>query len=171
MTDWGSVPAWLGLAGAAVAVLAYLAGRRDAARTHAAAVYAVITGSRQMPDASVTEDNRRFTKVVVHNDGDLPALDVSPSVWEWGRRRWTWRFRRHTDWWTGKRVQGIVYATIAPHSTGAEHEFLGIGLPPRGQPDTVRPPVVLVFLDGNGRRWVRWPDGRLHRIWPGFRRG
>ena len=30
-------------------------------------------------------------------------------------------------------------------------------------------PIIIVFTDGNGRRWVRWPDGRLSRQFRPFR--
>ena len=28
------------------------------------------------------------------------------------------------------------------------------------------PPIVLMFRDGNGRLWARWPDGQLKRVSP-----
>jgi hypothetical protein len=170
--DWGSVPAWLALGGVVVAVAVFVAGRADATRKHAASVYVVITsfkagtGDRYLADAPGAEAPPPFTKVVIQNDGDLPVVDANVSVWEWGHRRWDWWDRGMTDWWTGQRVRGVDYATIAPHSEATEHEFPAVGLPATRRPgDTARPPVILIFRDGNGRRWVRWPDGRLSRVW------
>jgi hypothetical protein len=54
---------------------------------------------------------------------------------------------------------------IGAHSETDLHNLGKLGNRP---PDTepARPPVLIRFVDCNGRRWVRWPDGKLDALWP-----
>jgi hypothetical protein len=165
MTDWGSVPQWLALGGVLLAVASYIAGRWDVVRDNAAKVYVIITafqigtGRADGPGA--------WTKARIHNGSALPIYDAALSAWEWGARRSTWRLRKHSAWMTGEQVTGCVFPTISPGGDSDEEELFGLHHPSREdpKPESIRPPLMLVFRDGNGRRWVRWPDGRLNRVW------
>jgi hypothetical protein len=105
-----------------------------------------------------------FTKYQIVNDGALPASSVGVSAWTWGRRRITWRFRRRDSWMTGSRLEGgAVFPTIVPRSRTEVHDLPGLWeWGPPGDP----PPIMLTFRDGLGRRWIRWPDGKLTRLTP-----
>jgi hypothetical protein len=153
MVDWGSVPAWLGeLAGIAV-VIAFLAGRLDARRELAAQVLAthVSTQLTTTAESSIT--------VQVANYSPAPIFNVGVATYDWGRRRWDWRLRHRRKWWTGARFAGRVVVTIPPELHGPVCD-----LPAPRTPGKLGelPPVIVTFTDGNGHRWVRWPDGRLN---------
>jgi hypothetical protein len=155
--DWVG---WLALVGGFVALVTFSMGRRDLARADAACVYVLVTKFRA---GTPTEKHPIFTTYQIFNPSRLPLLGVSPSAWTWGRRRVTWRFRRYERWMTGQRLVGRAYATIAPNGSTHEHDLPGL--------ETVggagaTPPVMLIFRDGHGRRWVRWPDGKLCRLYP-----
>jgi hypothetical protein len=159
--DWVQ---WLALVGglvaAVVAAVAFVLGRRDVARTLAASVYVIIPKFRYGRDPTVPA----FTTYRVVNDGPAPALQVGVSAWEWGRRRSTWRFRRHEHWMMSRRIEpGAVFSTIEPASSTKEHDLQGVTSYAWGGEN---PPVMLVFRDGQGRRWVRWPDGKLTKLYP-----
>jgi len=163
-TDWATVvPAWLALGGAFAALLAYLGGRTDARRRHAAAVFVVVTSFR---DGTKPHDPLGYTRYCIHNNGDLPLTDVRVSMWKGDRRKQLWRFQTPDGWLFGGRVKEKVFPTIFPpnEADAEEHDF---GMPPLGwesNSNGTNPPLTLVFCDGNGRRWVRWPDGRLSRL-------
>lgn len=164
--DWGSVPAWLGLGGALIAAMSFLAGRRDAKRRPAALVFPITVnhrfGTSKPPDT--------FTNVQIENGSDMPIYDCILVLYQWGRRRRLWRFHTVQNWMTGERVVGRVYSIIRANSVSQVAELPGLGLPPQGkgwraQMD-MAPTALLMFRDGNGRRWVRWPDGKLTRLRP-----
>ena len=164
-TDWGSVPSWLGLAGVVVAAAAFVSGRFDAMRRPASMVFPIVTSYKY---GSRDEDNH--TTVRIENGSDMPAFECGISLYDWGRRRRAWRVRPHDNWMTGKRIVGRVYPTLLAHSETGEDQLPGLANPmePDHTPTLryVSPNVLLVFRDGNGRRWVRWPDGKLSRLRP-----
>jgi hypothetical protein len=159
VVDWGSVPAWLAIVcsgGGAAAV----ATARSARRTHGAAVYVTSAGYR----VSDPPDPDDFTGYKLVNSGTLPVHDVGISVWEFGRRRWLWRFRNGARWMTGERLQGRVYPSVEPGDEKTANDMPAphrVVKRPRG---AVAPLLLLTFRDGVGRRWVKWPDGRLNRV-------
>lgn len=155
--DWVQ---WLTLAGGLTAVVTFVTSRRDATRSEAAGLYAVVTGYQAAPAPA---DRPVHTRYKVVNDGQQPALAVGISAWGWGRRRWTWRVRPHADWMTGTRIVGTVYPSISPRSETPEDEFPGVDVV---GPAEERPPLMLIYRDGHGRRWVRWPDAKLTRLSP-----
>ena len=76
-------------------------------------------------------------------------------------------FEERGQWMTGRRIAGNVYSTLLAHSASKESELPGVGLPVSNKKlgDTqVMPVLLLAFRDGNGRRWIRWPDGKLSRL-------
>jgi hypothetical protein len=157
--DWVQL---LALTGGLVAALAFVAGRLDLARSDAAAVYVI---TKPVPIES-NEQEYRPGKYEVHNDGPLPILSVFVFVWEGeSRRRRTWRLRPPEAWMTGRStVDGFGYPIVAPRSSTEEADLLGGMADPYWTGDP--PQVMLIFLDGRGRYWVRWPDGRLSRLRP-----
>jgi hypothetical protein len=155
--DWVQ---WLGLGGALAAVATFWSNRRDAARSDAASVYVQVTLFQSAP---APEDSWVFTRFQIVNDSRFPASSVGVDAWDWGRRRFMWRFLLHRGWWTGHRITGAVYPTITPSHATAEHDFPG---PEKSGPAGEVPPIMLRFRDGHGREWVRWPDGKLTRLAP-----
>lgn len=159
-TDWGTVPSWLALAGGSTALLTYLSARRDTRRAAAAGVYIVVSKFR----FSVPPAEGDFTEYKLVNGGLLPIYDASVSVWEFGTERRTWRFRRECDWMTGARIGGRVHTAIEPGGSAT-----GEDMPAPEYPEThstpISPPILLIYRDGNGRQWVRWPTGKLSRVW------
>jgi hypothetical protein len=152
---------WLGLGGAAAAVATFVWSRVDASRAEASAVYVMVTLFQHGP---VPPDTAMFTRYEIINDGSQPALSVGVDAWDWGRRRITWRFRRHKHWMTSDWVAtGGVYPTITPKTRIEADDLPGLDdWGPAGE----RPPIMLRFRDGQGRQWVRWPDGKLTRLTP-----
>jgi hypothetical protein len=157
-TDWGNVPAWIALVGGLSALVSYATARVDARRVVASGLYVVPTRYKYGDPPS--DENRSDHKIA--NAGSLPVYDVGVSVWEFGRRRWFWRFRLATDWMSGKRLEGRVFPAIEPGGT-VDVEDMTPPQRPTEPTDSRRPPILLIFRDGNGRKWVRWPDGRLNR--------
>lgn len=161
--DWGSVPAWIALLGAFVAAAAFVSGRLDAAKSQARSIYVMVmaalpsgTGSREAP----------HTVIELHNDSDFPIVDVGVTEWEWGKRLRRWRLRPQAKWWTTEVACGFMYSTVLPNSKIKEDDLMPVkGNPPPGSP-SLNPPIMLTFRDASGRRWVRWPDGKLSRRWP-----
>lgn len=107
-------------------------------------------------------DNHRVLNAVLVNDGPAPIRFVGVTLFRPGRRRWGWRLRpSRTSRWTGEKVSGRFFPIVWPETRidGDNMEFVGrfqdwgLGFHP----------IVVEFTDGNGRRWVRWPDGRLSR--------
>jgi hypothetical protein len=154
--DWVQ---WLALVGGLVAAAAFVVGRRDVSRADAARVYAIVSKYRYGLGKEPI-----FTTFKVVNDSAAPALQVGVSAWDWGRRRRAWRLRRHEQWMTGRRIHGNVFSTIEPNSSTKEHDLPGL-TSYAGQGGE-SPPIMLVFRDGQGRRWVRWPDGKLTTLYP-----
>ena len=157
---WDAVASALALAGGLAAVATFTATRRDRVRELAAKTYVIITKYR-----CGTEDQNPITVVEIHNDSELPVYRLSLMAWDWGVPRITWRLRSIDHWMTSRRVDAHLLATIPPHSRSREHTLIGIDVWSSPGP-AERPPVMLVFLDGHGRWWVRWPDGKLNRVSP-----
>jgi hypothetical protein len=79
-------------------------------------------------------------------------------LFEQGRRRWLWRWLPADEWLSGRQLGMDRVPMMGPDAV----EILRPGR--EGQAKSVatdRPEIVLVFTDGKGARWVRWPDGRL----------
>lgn len=109
------------------------------------------------------DDRRPLTEFEIVNNSRLPVFDVGVSAWQWGRRRLTWRIRRYDRWMTRDLLVSRVYPMIRPTSRTDADDLPGLPTP---GPPGVPPPVMLVFTDGHGRRWVRWHDGRLTKLYP-----
>jgi hypothetical protein len=58
---------------------------------------------------------------------------------------------------------GGVFPTIFPKESTDVHDVAGLR---EWGPAGELPPIMLVFRDGLGRRWVRWHDGKLTRLAP-----
>jgi hypothetical protein len=152
--EWGTVPQWLTLGTLLLALGAFVVERWDKTRAPACGVYAVV----DHPDADVGSDPVP-TEVKVWNNGDFPVFEVFLSVWDRGKRRMTWRFRRHEHWLTGTRLQLCTIRHVSPKASADADVTCELGAKPRD-----KAPIVISFRDGNGRCWVRWPDGQLtHR--------
>lgn len=169
--DWGTVPQWLGLAAAIVAVTAFVVSRRDLSRTEASSVY-VMADSHKYSMKRVDNDDGTTDRITslelagrIHNAASTPITDCTMHLYAPnGRRRlWWWTSQSPQAWWTTKRLIGRSYYTIAPESAGEQFEYhrqIDIqGGPPKGLPT-----MVTTFTDGHGRRWVRWPSGKLSRV-------
>ncbi len=134
-----------------VALSSFAFGRRDFGREHAANVYALSIEWR-------VGDADAFTKVRIRNGGP-PRSSPSVSRCTTGVGVVICGGYEPTRWWSGTRFVGRAFAIILPSSEGELAELPA--------PTTTRgadvPPVILTFTDGNGRRWIRWPDGRLSR--------
>jgi hypothetical protein len=159
--SWSRVGGALALAGGLAAVAAFVANRLDQARAMAASLYVQVPLHLAGPAPT---PQRAFTKYQIVNGGALPASTVGVSAWDWGeRRRITWRFRRHDNWMTGGRMGGHVFPTIFPNSSTEVHDLPGLW---EWGPPGELPPIMLTYRDGLGRRWIRWPDGKLTRLAP-----
>lgn len=167
VVEWGTVPQWLGLLSILVAVAVFGAGRLDSARAQASGVYLMVTSFHY---GVGTEREKDHTHVEIHNDTDLPIYDVSIAAWQWGARRVLWRLRKSAEWLTGDRLDGRLWVSLRPRSSVATEDLTPVNGYPVGYPKargkSINPPVTLAFRDANGRRWVRWEDGRLSRRWP-----
>ena len=152
---------WLALAGGLVAVAAFVVSLHESAKRHASAIFVVATHTPHGDPPRPGE----FTRFVFHNDSDLPALDVTVSAWAFGRRRRLWRLCRPDKWLGSKRLGSWHYPTVPPHTSTKEEQLKPPPVTPKRGGST-RPPLVITFRDGTGRRWVRWPDGRLQRRVP-----
>jgi len=164
--EWGTVPAWVALIGALVAAIAFVSGRLDATRAQAQAVYLIVTSSHYGVGPNRSKDH---THVEVSNDSALPVYDLSIAGWQWGKRRRFWRFRKPDEWMTSERLDGRLWVVMRPQSKVTDDQMQPVkGFPPstgRSPRDSLSPPFTLTFRDASGRRWVRWPDGKLHRRW------
>jgi hypothetical protein len=156
--EWGTVPEWLTLGTLLLALGAFVVERWDKTRTPACGVYAVV----DHPDADVGPAAVP-TKVQIWNNGDFPVFDVFVSVWDGGKRRMTWRFRRHEHWLTGTRRQLCMIRHVSPEASADADVMWRLAAKPSDDA-SIMPPIVIKFREGNGRCWVRWPDGQLtHR--------
>lgn len=162
---WEDVLQVVAVFGGLTAVATFVAARLDTGRAQAAGIYVLVTGYRY--GAPSEDEPGNFTNYQIVNDSELPALDVGLSAWQFGERRRLWRFHSHNDWMTSERITGRLFPTVLPRSRTDEDDIWPPDMPDRQPPgSSLRPPLVLTFRDGRGRRWVRWPDGKLSRRWP-----
>jgi hypothetical protein len=77
--DWVQ---WLALAGGLTAVLTYVSGRLDTARSEAGKLFVLVTDFETGPPSALV-----FTKYKVVNESDLPVSSVEVRTFGWGRRR------------------------------------------------------------------------------------
>jgi hypothetical protein len=175
--EWGPVSSWFVVGSVLVAASTFWAARRDAVRAQASKVYGVDSGDRFS-----TGGPNEFMVVGVWNRSDGPIFDIHVFLYRYGgrrRRTWRWRSRNPYLWLTSEYVQRAAGFGADVFGPEVEVPPLDAGLQARvafgdpGRP-VVKPdepldssgyiaPVVVTFTDGNGRRWVRWPDGRLSR--------
>ncbi len=103
------------------------------------------------------------TQVTVVNSGRLLVRRVYVTAREPGRRRLTWRLRRYENWTSGHHI--ICEEIKKPLEPG---ERVDLELPAPRSPAVGgdEPPVILSFRDGRDRRWVRWPNSRVTRMYP-----
>ena len=160
--DWGSVPAWVGLIGALVAGASYLAGRHEQRRALAAKVYVMPVSGLYKLDLLDPIPNRLELGVQVVNDSPGPIFDIHVIVWNHGgRRRIVWQLWPYYERVTRGHVTDAVVTAMWPESRSKEFAMVGrIGRMPIGmRRDSFA--ISISFRDANGRRWVRWPDGRM----------
>jgi hypothetical protein len=154
---WGDAGSWLALIIALVAAVAFVGGRLDDRRALASRVYVVVSKSTASDDSPGGAADR--VSVRPTNYGEVPIFGLAIALHSFGHRRRSWRFQQREQWWTGQPVPGGVrsYPMIEPDSSGQAVELpVPEGLHPRRDPQ-----VILTFRDSNGRRWVRWPNGKL----------
>lgn len=156
--DWGSVPAWFTLLAVGIAAATYGAARRDTARGPAGHVHAIVTSFRQSTDA-----DDRHTEVVIVNGSHMPIFDVEVMLFGPGKRWRLWRVRRRRNFMSGDLIASRTIHTMTAASESEELPFPGLEVTLM-EMSFARPPVVVRFGDGNGRRWIRWSDGRLSRV-------
>ena len=66
---------------------------------------------------------------------------------------------------TGDRIEGRVHVNIEPGGTAVGTDMTAPQYPkPKHSKSSGSPPVMLIFRDGFGREWVRWPNGKLNRV-------
>lgn len=148
-----SMAGWLAFGGVLIALSSFVFGRRDFGRELAGKVFVLtLRWHVGIPEA--------FTKVRVTNGGASPIFSVGVATFDWGRRGRVWWLRRPDRWWTGDRLVGRTFAIVSPSS---QTEIAELPAPTTAERGPELPPVILTFTDGNGRRWIRWPDGRLSR--------
>ena len=155
--DWGDAWPWLVLIIAVVVAVAFVAGRLDDRSSLASHVYVVLTRSTASDNSPGEAAGHVSVRPV--NYGDAPIFGLAVAVHALGHRRRFWRFQPREQWWTGAPVPGGVrtYPMIEPDSSGQTVELpVPEELAPRRDPH-----VILTFRDSNGRRWVRWPNGKL----------
>jgi len=157
--DMGSVPAWIGLAGAFIALATWLGRRRAAALR----VYVVATKWRWSQPPKDTD----FTNYKIVNNGTLLIRHVRVSVWGDGKRRWFWRFRHGERWMTGERLEGRIHHAVEPGSPAKGTDMM---MPTSWlQKAKVREPRIMLIFEQGRRTWVQWPDSRLNRVYWGPR--
>jgi hypothetical protein len=153
--DWGDAGVWLALIIAVVVAVAFVAGRLDDRRALASRVYVVLSHPSDKPAGAAD----RHVSVRPTNYGEAPVFGLAVALHAVGHRRRSWRFQHREHWWTGALLpEGVRnYPMIEPDSSGETVE-----LPvPADVPPTRDPPAIVTFRDSNGRRWVRWPNGKL----------
>ncbi len=173
---WSGLLQILAVLGGLVAVATFVAGRLDGQRVQAAAVY-LLHGEWHM---DMDHHDRAYTQVQIHNGSGLPIFDVVVSSRTFGSRRRLWRLCQPANWLgplggvkdptditSGLWLSSASTASMRPGETTTQIPLRAAFTRPAATEDlNLRPPVVLVFRDANGRRWVRWHDGKLSRRWP-----
>jgi hypothetical protein len=159
--DWGDAGPWLVLILALVVAVAIVAGRLDDRSSLASHVYVVVSKSTASDDRP--GEAAGHVSVRPANYGEAPIFGLAIALHSFGHRRRSWRFQQRDQWWTGAPVPGGVrtYPMIEPDSSGQTVELPVPEEPSEGLPPRRDPQVILTFRDSNGRRWVRWPNGKL----------
>jgi hypothetical protein len=159
--DWGSVPTWFGLVAAVVAGIAYVTGRRDSRRALASSVYVMVVSGTYQVDLKLWPP-RVVAEFQLVNDSSGPIFDCHVMLSQYGaRRRHFWRLRLHEGRLTTPRIMTRSLTAVWPKGKSTRIDL--------GGPITQVPAadirewwaITLAFRDANGRRWIRWPDGRL----------
>ena len=182
--DLGNLPSWLALAAVATGVLTYVAKRREDARSLAAKVHVVCPLDIKSdveplsPGEGGADGDLKLTDRVVGrliNDSDAPIFDAEINVWGVGRRLWLWRARGRTGWMTGRATELTHVVTVVPPKQHVDFTSpIDLSYDPSLSKEEIRrifqesrrdPPVTLIFRDGRGKRWVRWPKGQLSRLY------
>jgi hypothetical protein len=156
--DWGSLPAWVAAIGT-VGTLAFtlMLVRRELRdrRAEQARLVNAWTDSWRYRYPLEAEPEVTTCDVVVRNSSAQPAYAVRVAVLPW-------------DWNRHQREGGIgrVFLTLPPEQTMKPQDFsYQFPPPPSNEPDPgLNPPILLTFIDSNGRKWCRWPDGVLQDL-------
>jgi len=98
-------------------------------------------------------------QVEISNLSDCPIFNVGIGLYDNGELTRLARLREGESRWTGRKV-GTGNRLVIPPDTRERVTLSGRGLEWQGRG---WPPVFVVFCDTEGRRWTRWPDGRLAR--------
>jgi hypothetical protein len=158
--EWGNVPQWVGVIGAvgsaAVAARTFVVNSRDHRAACARRVWPISATPEDWPVES--DPNVYNISALVRNDSDEPIFDCLLEMhrWDWTRKS----VQTHES-----QVGGWLIGTINAHSD-TEPCPLPVDdtpAPPKLGPTLVFP-LSVSFRDGQGREWVRYPDGVLvHR--------
>lgn len=168
--DLGDLPTWIGLGSAVAALITYASSRGDSRRTPASSVFVTCPeGCGDKPDIRM---------ITVHNASTFPITDVTISSWSitpkkangWRRiprmdfsddfskpHRFFWHFFKWWNWLWGWKLQHGYWYNVGPS------ESKQVALLVDTNERRLAPQLMLVFRDGSGRAWVRWPNGRLNR--------
>lgn len=145
-----------------VAVATFALNRRDRTRAAAASVFPIVERFKTLPLLGGVEGDE-MTVVRIANASQLPVYGTRVMLFDWGSRKWLWKFKLTESVWTTDRVDGAMIQTIRPLSESDEVELKPVTFPSEEFLE-YPPQVVIWFRDGFGRRWVRWPHGRLSRL-------
>jgi hypothetical protein len=167
----GDLPTWIGLGSAVAALFTYISSRRDSKRTPASSVFVTCSDGRG--------DDPDIRTITVHNGSAFPITDVTISSWSSApnqKGKWWWnllrmdvsddfskphRFLWHIlKWWNwiwGWKLQHWYWYSVGPG------ESRQVNLLVETSAKRLAPQLMLMFRDGSGRAWVRWPNGRLSR--------
>ncbi len=153
--DWGTVPAWFGAVGTALAFAGLLrevhlrrvddarehAERRDAEKSQARLVYYKITGL--LPHQ---------LRLAITNAGSSLALDIGVALLRGADQRTANIKRRHPN-----------VSTLGPNESGDAWLTLDEATEPQ-MTDGEDVAIVVSFTDANGLRWRRVDNGEPERV-------
>jgi hypothetical protein len=154
--DWGNAPAWVAAVGTVGTLAFTLTLVRRELRERRAEQARLVNSWASWGYSYKRDQEPAVTKcdVFVRNGSDRPAYEVRVAVlpWDW---------KRHTS----EVGIGRVFSTIPPEQTQNPQDFSHMFPPPlRFIADVQNPPIQLTFVDSNGRKWCRWPDGVLQDL-------
>jgi hypothetical protein len=148
--DWGTVPDWLAAVGtlAAFAVALRLlakelAARREYEEDRRTEQARLVSTWTTFPERDAQDSSLYWFYVVVKNASEVPVHNVS-VVMEEPRSPYARA--------TGSPDCRMQFFTVAP----GENDRLAFR-----HPEHHAGPLTLTFTDAAGRRWTRYPDGRL----------
>ena len=124
-------------------------------------VYAAVVSHRWRTSSGVY-DELRLRAV---NGSSAPVFHMTVEILEWDWKRP--RSKKASS--QGKAVTSRMFPTLMPGTESKEIDLDGMIkiAPSTGDARSyqwVTPPVRFSFTDAGGRRWIRWPDGRLVRL-------